>query len=125
MARLSFLVKVIDMSYNQTRLFLCLFYVYCFLYCFCIQAKIPDTIDNFLKNLGDAFSATALFLLGLSMVGRMQSLKGTKHRMSGPVIALLNKNVILAQNFNFLVIQIPSFYLVTSFQDACGSHRLF
>ena len=52
-------------------------------------AKIPDTIDNFLKNLGDAFSATALFLLGLSMVGRMQSLKGTKHRMSGAVIVLL------------------------------------
>ena len=51
-------------------------------------AKIPDTIDNFLKNLGDAFSATALFLLGLSMVGRMQSLKGTKHRMSGPVTVL-------------------------------------
>ena len=49
---------------------------------FLYPAEIPDTIDNFLKNLGDAFSATALFLLGLSMVGRMQSLKGIKHRMS-------------------------------------------
>ena len=58
---------------------------------FLYSAEIPDTIDNFLKNLGDAFSATALFLLGLSMVGRMQSLKGTKHRMSGPVIVITSK----------------------------------
>ena len=85
---------------------------------FLYSAEIPDTIDNFLKNLGNAFSATALFLLGLSMVGRMQSLKGTNHRISGLVIALLNKT-------NIMVIQISSFYLVTSFQDACGSHRLF
>ena len=83
---------------------------------FLYSAEIPDTIDNFLKNLGNAFSATALFLLGLSMVGRMQSLKGTKHIISGLVIDLLN---------NFMLIQIPSFYLVISFQDACGSHRLF
>ena len=62
---------------------------------FLYSAEIPDTIDNFLKNLGNAFSATALFLLGLSMVGRMQSLKGTKHRISGLVIVLLNKNEIL------------------------------
>ena len=85
---------------------------------FLYSAEIPDTIDNFLKNLGNAFSATALFLLGLSMVGRMQSLKGTKHIISGLVIDLLNKT-------HFMLIQIPSFYLVTSFQDACGSHRLF
>ena len=85
---------------------------------FLYSAEIPDTIDNFLKNLGNAFSATALFLLGLSMVGRMQSLKGTNHRIPGVVIVLLNKT-------NVIVIQIPSIYLVTSFQDACGSHRLF
>ena len=64
---------------------------------FLYPAKIPDTIDNFLKNLGNAFSATALFLLGLSMVGRMQSLKGTNHRISGFVIAFSNKT-------NFMVI---------------------
>jgi hypothetical protein len=29
-----------------------------------------------LRNLGEAFSATALFLLGLKMVGRVKTLKG-------------------------------------------------
>lgn len=38
--------------------------------------KVPDVIDNFLETLGNAFSATALFLLGLKMVGRIKSLKG-------------------------------------------------
>ena len=60
---------------------------------FLYAAEIPDTIDNFLKNLGNAFSATALFLLGLSMVGRMQSLKGTNHIISELVIALMIKIV--------------------------------
>ena len=68
---------------------------------FLYPAEIPDTIDNFLKNLGNAFSATALFLLGLSMVGRMQSLKGTNHIISG----------IACKMTNFMVIQILHFIL--------------
>ena len=72
-------------------------------------AEIPDTIDNFLKNLGDAFSATALFLLGLSMVGRMQSLKGTKYRISGLEIDLLYKGH--NSKTNFMVIRI--LYLIS------------
>ena len=92
----------------------CLFFLYCVnddVYClqwvFLYTAEIPDTIDNFLKNLGNAFSATALFLLGLSMVGRMQSLKGTNHIISELVIALMNNN--------FMVIQIPSFFTSWNF----------
>ena len=72
-------------------------------------AEIPDTIDNFLKNLGNAFSATALFLLGLSMVGRMQSLKGTKYRISGLEIDLLYKGH--NSKTNFMVIRI--LYLIS------------
>ena len=40
------------------------------------SGQIPLILDDFLRNLGQAFSATALFLLGLKMVGRVKTLKG-------------------------------------------------
>ena len=36
---------------------------------FIFGGKLPEVIDGFLKSLGGAFSASALFLLGLNMVG--------------------------------------------------------
>ena len=37
---------------------------------FIFQGKLPQVIDGFLSSLGDAFSACALFLLGLKMVNK-------------------------------------------------------
>ena len=40
---------------------------------FIFQGKLPQVIDGFLSSLGDAFSACALFLLGLKMVNKSDS----------------------------------------------------
>merc|ERR1719322_655388 len=57
------------------------------------EKKLPDVIDNFLESLGNAFSATALFLLGLKMVGRVKTLKG--RLWIAPVILIFAKILIL------------------------------
>ena len=40
---------------------------------FIFQGKLPAVIDGFLTSLGNAFSACALFLLGLKMVSKSQT----------------------------------------------------
>ena len=35
---------------------------------FAFSGHLPEVIDGFLNSLGDAFSASALFLLGVNMV---------------------------------------------------------
>ena len=41
---------------------------------FVFKGDVPPAINNFLTTLGRAFSATALFSLGLGMVGKMKTL---------------------------------------------------
>lgn len=43
---------------------------------FVLQQKIPVIIDGFLSVLGSAFFASALFFLGLKMVGNMKKQMG-------------------------------------------------
>ena len=45
---------------------------------FAFGGQLPEIIATFLKTLGSAFSATALFLLGLRMVNKMDHFKGAK-----------------------------------------------
>lgn len=53
------------------------------------HSHMPIIISQFLKTLGSAFSSTALFLLGLRMVGKMDSFKGTK--IIAPIILIALK----------------------------------
>ncbi|KAJ8676223.1 hypothetical protein QAD02_012009 [Eretmocerus hayati] len=50
--------------------------------------NLPAVIHAVLKVLGDAFSATALFLLGLMMVGKIHKLKGAALVVPGILISL-------------------------------------
>ena len=45
---------------------------------FALGGQLPQIVATFLKTLGSAFSATALFLLGLRMVNKMDHFKGAK-----------------------------------------------
>lgn len=54
---------------------------------------LPAFMDNFLKTLGNAFSASALFLLGLQMVGRMSQLKPSS--LVVPFILVTVKSIVL------------------------------
>jgi predicted permease len=45
---------------------------------FTFGGQLPEIASTFLKTLGSAFSATALFLLGLRMVNKMEHFKGSK-----------------------------------------------
>ena len=43
---------------------------------FAFHQQLPSTIDNILDVLGSSFSATALFYLGISMVGKFEVKSG-------------------------------------------------
>ncbi|XP_045108836.1 integral membrane protein GPR155-like isoform X2 [Portunus trituberculatus] len=60
---------------------------------FLFTHTLPTILEGILKVLGQSFSATALFLLGLRMVGKVQTLKGSGLVVPGILIA--TKTLIL------------------------------
>ncbi|XP_012254388.2 integral membrane protein GPR155 [Athalia rosae] len=54
---------------------------------FIFKHTIPDLLEAILKVFGDAFSASALFLLGLMMVGQVHTLKGRALVIPGILIS--------------------------------------
>lgn len=61
---------------------------------FIFRGELPDMLDGFLQTLGSAFSATALFLLGLRMVGKTtQTLAGSKIIL--PFILIALKTIVM------------------------------
>ncbi|KAG0722565.1 Integral membrane protein GPR155 [Chionoecetes opilio] len=60
---------------------------------FVFSHSLPTILEGILKVLGQAFSATALFLLGLRMVGKVQTLRGSGLVVPGILIA--TKTLIL------------------------------
>nr|XP_027225362.1 integral membrane protein GPR155-like isoform X1 [Penaeus vannamei] len=60
---------------------------------FIFDHKLPNILEGILKVMGQAFSASALFLLGLRMVGKVQTLRGSGLVVPGILIA--TKTLIL------------------------------
>ncbi|KAK7068809.1 hypothetical protein SK128_020429, partial [Halocaridina rubra] len=60
---------------------------------FIFDHKLPNILEGVLKVLGQAFSASALFMLGLRMVGKVQTLRGAGLVVPGILIA--SKTLIL------------------------------
>ena len=61
---------------------------------FVFKGEVPPAIKNFLGTLGRAFSATALFSLGLGMVGKMKTLtNGSK--LIGPFLLIVTKTILM------------------------------
>ncbi|KAL7635357.1 UNVERIFIED_CONTAM: hypothetical protein RMT77_014424 [Armadillidium vulgare] len=58
-----------------------------------LNHQLPTVLEGFLKVFGQAFSASALFLLGLTMVGKIQSLRGAALVTPGILVAV--KTVLL------------------------------
>ncbi|CAK8697984.1 lysosomal cholesterol signaling protein-like isoform X2 [Clavelina lepadiformis] len=71
---------------------------------FIFKGKVPGLLQPFLTTLGNAFDGTALFYLGLSMVGKISQQKGVKLLLpSTLIIAKILVLPILAHTF-FLVL---------------------
>ncbi|CAL4069876.1 unnamed protein product, partial [Meganyctiphanes norvegica] len=60
---------------------------------FAFDKELPVILDGVLTVLGKAFSASALFMLGLRMVGKVQTLRGSGFVVPGILIAV--KTLIL------------------------------
>ena len=61
---------------------------------FVFEGEVPHAINNFLTTLGRAFSACALFSLGLGMVGKMKTLtNGSK--VIGPFLLIIIKTILM------------------------------
>lgn len=61
---------------------------------FVFKGEAPPAINNFLTTLGRAFSACALFSLGLGMVGKMKTLtNGSK--VIGPFLLIIIKTILM------------------------------
>ena len=61
-------------------------------------SPVPAVFNNILTTLGNAFSATALFLLGLNMVGRVNKEGDSGSRstlMIVPIVLVLTKIILL------------------------------
>ena len=61
-------------------------------------SPVPPVFNNILTTLGNAFSATALFLLGLNMVGRVNKEGDSGSRstlMIVPIVLVLTKIILL------------------------------
>ena len=61
---------------------------------FVFHGKVPPIINNFLQTLKSAYSATALFSLGLGMVGKMEALKNGS-KLLGPFILIVSKVILM------------------------------
>ncbi len=62
---------------------------------FVLQGHLPAFADGFLTNLGNAFSASALFLLGLRMVSRNDGNKFTGSKAIVPAILVIVKIIMM------------------------------
>ena len=60
---------------------------------FIFGGNLPDFLDGFLSSLGDAFSASALFLLGLNIVNKSQS--RVKISWIAPFILIVIKTLVM------------------------------
>jgi len=84
---------------------------------FAFGGQLPEIIATFLKTLGSAFSATALFLLGLRMVNKMDHFKGAK--IIAPLILVALKLIAMPLIAREVVrfVQLPKhiFYLKATF----------
>jgi predicted permease len=63
------------------------------IFSFAFSGQLPLIMTSFLKTLGSAFSATALFLLGLRMVDKMDQFKGAK--IIAPLILIALKLIAM------------------------------
>jgi predicted permease len=61
---------------------------------FVFHGQMPPVINNFLQTLKNAYSATALFALGLGMVGKMEALKNGS-KLLGPFILIVTKIILM------------------------------
>lgn len=61
---------------------------------FIFNGKVPPVIDKFMSTLSNAFSATALFSLGIGMVGRMKALKSGS-KLLGPFLLIATKIILM------------------------------
>ena len=61
---------------------------------FVFRGHVPPVINNFLHTLKSAYSATALFSLGLGMVGRMEAFKSGS-KLLGPVLLIATKIILM------------------------------
>ena len=61
---------------------------------FVFHGNLPPLINNFLQTLKSAYSATALFSLGLGMVGKMEALKNGS-KLLGPFILIVSKVILM------------------------------
>lgn len=60
---------------------------------FAFGGQLPSFLDGFLSSLGDAFSASALFLLGLNIVNR--SSKPSKINWIVPFMLIVTKTIVM------------------------------
>ena len=79
---------------------------------FIFQGELPAVIDGFLTSLGNAFSACALFLLGLKMINKSQ----TKFNVSLKICESLRCNFIFKMFVNLRFRLMLSLVLVCSLQ---------
>jgi len=59
------------------------------------HGSMPDIIHDFMQTLGSAFSSSALFLLGLRMVGQNNSSKVVKTSLITPFILVTMKSLVM------------------------------
>ncbi|XP_026683997.1 integral membrane protein GPR155, partial [Diaphorina citri] len=85
---------------------------------FIFHHEPPDLLFKILDVFSSAFSATALFLLGLRMVGKVQTLHGTALIVPGVLIGV--KLVIVP-----LVLRQVVYALLTAFPDNAPSIKVF
>ena len=61
---------------------------------FAFSGHLPEFIDGFLNSLGDAFSASALFLLGVNMVCNNVN-KNQGNTWITPLILIISKSIAM------------------------------
>merc|ERR1719250_358197 len=59
------------------------------------HGSMPDIIHDFMQTLGSAFSSSALFLLGLRMVGQNNNSKVVKTSLITPFILVTMKSLVM------------------------------
>ena len=67
---------------------------------FAFKASPPPHLDHFFKALGNTFSALAPFSLGLSMVGKLEGIRGSSIK---PIMALIAVKMIVTPRITYLL----------------------
>jgi len=67
---------------------------------FAFKASPPPYLDHFFKALGNTFSALAPFSLGLSMVGKLEGIRGSSIK---PIMALIAVKMIVTPRITYLL----------------------